>query len=678
MKRIKRVPVVCPFCGMGCKFELIVANGQIEGMDFIPEHPVSCGSICLKGSASLDIIRHPERLQAPLLRQNGRFLEINWNDALEFATQKLLNLKRKYGPESVAFLASAKATNEENYLFQKLARLFGSPHIDHCARLCHAPSLIGLMNTLGSGAQTNPVSDIKNSKCILIIGSNFAENHPVVTRWVLDAKDSGAFVIVIDPRHTPTTEIANLHIQPIPGTDHMLLQAMMGIIIQEGLANFDFINRRTLGFKDFVESLSHIDLRHIAEQAKVEISDLFTSARFYARSTASCIIYCMGITQHSRGTENVYSCVNLSLLCGHIGKRGTGIYPLRGQNNVQGACDMGCLADFYPGYIKISDETSRPDKNGHAYPLKVGFTVGELAGAIENEKIKALVIMGENPLVSDPDSGRLKRAFEKLDFIMISEIFMTETAEVADLVLPSACWAEKDGSYTNTERRVQWSNKAVEPINGAREDLWIISELGRKLGLWKKNHTAEDVLSEINKMVPQYGGITPDKLKENKEGIFWPCPEENHPGTSVLYEDKFLTSDGKARFYCFSEPDRGLSKHEERFPYHVITGRVVEHYNSGSITRRLQPLHKYKPYAQLHINPKDASQLGVKDRDTVRVISHEGEIELPVTLDNNLKEGCFFVPFHFPGINYLTPNTLDKESKVPGFKDARCVLKRRQ
>ncbi len=670
--------MVCPFCGVGCKFELVVSGEQIKGMEFVPEHPVSCGSICLKGSASLDIIRHPERLQIPMVRRNGRLTQTSWDDALELAAQKLLDLKRKYGPESVAFLASAKATNEENYLFQKLARLFGSPHIDHCARLCHAPSLIGLMNALGSGAQTNPISDIRDSECILIIGSNFAENHPVVTRWVLDARDNGSFVIAIDPRRTPTTEIADLHIQPEPGTDHLLLKAIMQIIMQEGLADLDFINRRTTGFDELVRHQNHVDIHRVVERAEVNIADLFTAARHYARSTASCIIYCMGITQHVRGTGNVYSCVNLSLLCGHVGKRGAGIYPLRGQNNVQGACDMGCLADFYPGYVRISDEGFQSAHHNHAYPGKKGLTVGELAEGIEDGRIKALVIMGENPLVSDPDSGKLEKAFKKLDFLMVSEIFMTETAEVADLVLPAACWAEKDGSYTNTERRVQWSNKAVEPVGDARPDLWIINELGRKLGLWETNYSVSYVLSEINKVVPQYRGITPDRLKESIEGIFWPCLNDNHPGISVLYESEFLTEDGKARFYGFSQPERDLLEQDKSFPYHVITGRVIEHYNSGSITRRLQSLSKHKPYARLHINPEDADELDVKDEDTVRVISREGEISLPVKLDRNMKKGCLFVPFHFPGINNLTPNTLDEESRVPGFKDARCALEGRQ
>ncbi len=675
----KKVSVVCPFCGAGCKFILVVADDTVTGMEFIPQHPVAGGSICLKGSASLDIIQHPNRLRTPLIKRSGGFEEASWDTALHFITQKLLDIKEKHKADSVAFLASAKATNEENYLFQKLARLFGSPHVDHCARLCHAPSLVGLLRSLGSGTQTNPIYDLENASCILVVGSNFAENHPVVSKWVWNAKDNGAFVIVVDPRYTPTASMADLFIQITPGTDRLLLYAMMKVIFDEGLYDFNFINERTSGFDTLAEFLSSLDIDSVSKKIDVDKADILLAARRFAQSDRSSLIYCMGITQHARGTDNVHACVNLALMCGHVGKAGAGIYPLRGQNNVQGACDMGCLAEFYPGYVHMSntDEIYRIARqwNVEDLPRNAGITNAEIAPAIQEGKIRALVIMGENPVVSDPASGELEQSLDQLDFLVVSDIFLSETAALADVVLPAACWAEKAGSYTNTERRVQWSNKALNPLKHSREDLWIINKIGNMLNLWSKEYDVQTVAAEISETVPQYRGITPDRLKKNEAGIIWPCPDTMHPGTPLLYENDFLTPDGKANFISPSEfpLDDKVSDYSEK-PYNLITGRFVEHYNSGSITRRLAVLYEYRSEPSVFLNPEDARILGLDEKGVVKVKTNEGEKSFKVVFSNDVKKGCVFIPFHFPGVNYLTLNVLDRDSKMPGFKDTYCML----
>ncbi|MEJ5301437.1 MAG: formate dehydrogenase subunit alpha [Thermodesulforhabdaceae bacterium] len=671
----RKVSVICPYCGAGCRLNLIVENGKTTSIEYDPDHPVSLGALCPKGISAVELINHPERLTFPVIRKpNGTIRRISWDEALKFIAEKLRQIRSDFGADAVGFLASAKASNEENYLFQKLARLFGSPHVDHCARLCHAPSIVALSRAFGSGAMTNPIADLENSRCILIIGSNFSENHPVVSRWVWNAKDRGAFIIAVDPRKTPTTEIAHLHLMIKPGTDGILLNAIMAQILREGLANYDFIASRTEGFENLKAKLQKIDVTKAAEQVGVPAGDIVIAARKYAASSASAIIYCMGITQHRNGTAYAASCANLALLCGQIGRPGTGLFPLRGQNNVQGASDMGALAEFLPGYVRADDSEKRriiAKQWGCDDLPSGGLSVTEIINAILDNKIKALFVMGENPIVSDPSASETEKALSKLDILVVQDPFMTETAGFAHIVLPAAMWAEKSGSYTNTERRIQWSPKALDPPGEAKPDLWIIGNLGKLLGLWETIPQPQDVLREINRVVPFYGGVTPERIETSREGLIWPCLNEHHEGTPILYSEKFHRENGRALFTVPDGDFEDLKSHEQ---FALITGRVVVHYNSGSFTRRLPSLMRYSSKLEVTLHPYDASKLDVKDGNIVLVKTSSGTVEAVAKISSSVRQGSVFMPFHFPEANKLTTRDLDPIARIPSFKDAQCQL----
>jgi len=675
---MKVVPTICPYCGAGCPLGIKVSNGEAIGIEYITDHPLTKGALCPKGNAALEILYHPNRIRSPMVRERGGWREIGWDEALELLARRLMEVKEKHGPDALGFLSSAKATNEENYLFQKMARLLGTNNVDHCARLCHSPSVVGLRKALGSGTMTNPIPDLANSRCIFILGSNFAENHPIVSRWVLEAKDRGAFVIVADPRYTPTAQLANLYLPLRPGTNIALLNGMMAVILREGLADFQFIAQRTKGFEALRASLSDFSVEKASEITGLNPTDIVTAARAYARSEASAIIYCMGVTQHATGTDNVLACANLALMCGQVGRPGTGLFPLRGQNNVQGASDMGALADLLPGYVPTTDDGGRRRLASlwgrEDLPSKPGLTVVEMMEAAIEGKIKAMYIMGENPAVSDPKAGDTLKALEKLEFLAVQDLFLTETAQLAHLVLPVACWAEKSGSYTSTERRVQWSEKAVEP-QGVLSDLEIIGLLGKKIGLWDKTFSPEEVLREIGLAIPAYRGITLERLKASTEGIFWPCPDQSHPGTPILHRDRFLTPDGKANFYPVShQPPK--EEPSLNFPLIMTTGRMVAHYNSGALSRTIPPLSRYAPSLWVEINPQDAEEMGLVEGERVRITSPRGEVEAIVRISEKVIPGLIFLPFHFPGVNFLTLKELDPEARIPAYKVSACRVEK--
>ncbi len=669
--------VLCPYCGAGCRLGLRVEGDRAVGVEYLTDHPVALGALCPKGNVAHEIIHHPDRLQRPLVRENGQFREADWDEALGLIARNLSRIRQEHGPDALGFLASAKATNEENYLFQKLARLLGTNNVDHCARLCHAPSVVGLRRALGSGAMTNPIPDLANSRCILVIGSNFAENHPIVARWVWEAKDRGATVIVADPRYTPTARMADLYLPLRPGTDIALLNGMAAVILREGLADYDFIAARTEGFGELRAALADFSLRQAAAVTGLASGDILRAARAYARSPASAIVYCMGVTQHTVGTDNVLACANLALLCGQVGRSGAGLFPLRGQNNVQGASDMGALADLLPGYIPVADEEGRRRLarlwGREDLPASPGLSVVELMEAALEGRVRGMLVMGENPVVSDPAAGETTRALEGLEFLVVQDLFLTETARLAHVVLPVACWAEKSGSYTDTERRVQWSPKGVEPPGQARPDLEIIGELGRRLGLWDRVPGPEEVLAEINRALPAYRGITPERLQAAPEGVFWPCPDPAHPGTPILHRERFATPTGRGRFYPVAyRPPPEVP--DARFPLWMTTGRVVVHYNSGSLSRRVPELAAYAPEVWVAVHPQDARRLEVEDGETVRMRSPRGDIQARVQVSDHVQPGLVFLPFHFPGVNALTLKELDREARIPSYKVAACAI----
>jgi len=671
------IPTICPYCGVGCGLYIVVEDGRPVGLEYMPEHPVSEGSLCPKGNAVLEILDHPERLCHPMRKANGGWKHISWLEALDLVSQKIGQVRQAYGPDALGFLASAKCTNEENYAFQKLARLLGTNNVDHCARLCHAPTVVGLARVFGSGAMTNPIPDLANADCFFIIGSNLAENHAPVARWVLKAKEKGARVIVADPRLTPTAWLADTFLPIRPGSDVALLNGMIHVIVEEGLTDRAFIAQRTSGFDELVKAIQDYTPDYAAHITGVPPALIVEAARAYAKASSAAIVYCMGITQHTTGSDNVAACANLALICGQVGRPGAGLWPLRGQNNVQGACDMGALAEFYPGYQQINDPAAR-EKFAHAWGGELGtepgLTVVEMMNAAAAGEIKVMYIMGENPLLSDPNSGHVRQALEALDFLLVQDIFLTETAQLADVVLPAAAWAEKEGTFTSTGRRVQWSHRAIAPPGEALDDLWVIGQVAQRLGLDFDYSGAGAVLSEINQLVPSYGGIAPQRVAETMGGLVWPCPEADHAGTPILHTEAFATPDGRARIVPvhYTPPAEGTSA---GFPLVLTTGRVAVHHNAGSMTRRSPSLMKRAPELFVEINPSDAAQLGIAQGEAVSITTARGGTTAKARVTDKVESGAAFMPFHFSGTNQLTIDALDTEAKIPEFKVAAVRLR---
>ena len=680
MEQMQLVASVCPYCGCGCGLYIRVEDGIARNIEFMEEHPVTGGALCPKGNAALEVVYHAERLRYPMKRLNGDWVRISWEEALGMLVDQLTRIKQTHGADALGFLASAKCTNEENYLFQKLARLIGTNNIDHCARLCHAPTVTGLVSTLGSGAMTNPIPDIINANCILIIGANPAEDHPIVSGWIWDAKERGAKVIVVDPRYTPTAWMADTFVQLKPGTDIALINGIIHVILKEGLYNKEFLEVRTTGFAQIQELAAQYDPATVEKLTGVPSHQIQDVARLYAKSAASAIVYCMGITQHSSGHQHVISLSNLALLCGHIGRPGTGMLPLRGQNNVQGACDMGGLNSFFPGYLRVTNEEGRrrlADKWGaRDLPGEPGLTVVEMINAAGEGKIKGMYIMGENPVISDPDSNHVEEALSRLEFLAVQDLFLSETAKLAHLVLPAASWAEKEGSFTGTERRVQWMHRAIEPQNDTKTDWQIISETANKMGFNFNYAGPQDILREINEVVPIYAGIIPERIQERIGGITWPCPTPQHPGTPILHVEKFATPDGMARFIPveFTPP---AEETDIEYPLLLTTGRVVMHYNSGSMTRRSKALLTRSPGLFVEINPGDAATAKIKNNEEVRVLTKRGEAAAIASVTDKVPPGIVFVPFHFAGANALTISALDPVAKIPEYKVAACRIEKR-
>ena len=672
----KLVPSLCPYCAVGCGMYLVVEKGKAIGVEYMTDHPACEGALCPKGNSVLEFLNHEDRLKYPMKRVGDEFVRISWDEALDMAAHGLARNIKKNGPQSIGFLASSRCNNEENYLMQKLARFLGSPNVDNCARLCHSPTVVGLGAVLGTGAMTNNLIDLQNSKCILAIGTNFTEAHPIVSRWAQKAKDNGATIIVADPRITSTSWMADLHLRIKPGSDIDLLRGMMKVIIDEGLADKKFIDERTEGYPELALNLKDFTLEKASELTDVPAAEIAKAARIYAKSSSSALLYSMGITQHVCGTDNVKACATLSLLAGQIGRPGAGVWPMRGQNNVQGNCDMGGMAEFYPGYKKASDPKSieffKAVWKVDDLPMGPGLTSTEMTDAALEGKITAMYLIGEDPVVCEANINKTKAALDNLDFLIVQEIFMTATAKMADLVLPAAAWAEKDGSYTSMERRVQWIDQAVPPVGEAKEGLWIINEIGKRLGLDLGGTSARDVLMEVNRNVPQYAGMTFERISK-VGGLRWPCPDEKHPGTDILHKERFSTPDGRAKMASVLNKPAG-ERTSEDYPILLSTGRIVVHYNSGSMTQRCTSLRERDSELYVEINPADATPLKISHGDMVKVKTVRGEAEARARISEKVKPGMAFMPFHWQGTNIITSDAIDPVSKIPEYKMAACRI----
>ena len=542
--------------------------------------------------------------------------------------------------------------------------------------------MAGLAATLGSGAMTNPIVDLANADCIFAIGSNFAENHPIVSRWVLDAKQRGATLIVADPRFTPTAWSADLFLPLLPGSDTSLINAMMNVIIAEGLWNEEFVRERVEGFNELRDLVSQYTPERAAQITGVPAEDIVKAARAYANSKASSIVYCMGITQHTCGTETVKNLANLAMLTGQIGRPGTGVNPLRGQDNVQGACDMGALPNVFPGYQPVTDKANR-EKFARAYgmeieqmPPKAGLTLVEMTKAIDEGKLRAMVILGENPVVGDPNAAHVAEALKKLDFLAVIEIFPTETAKLAHVVLPAASFAEKRGTKTATDRRVQWLERAVEPVGEAMADWKIICRLAARMG-FEKFFTyphEEAIFYEIRAMVPSYAGLSPERLQNTIGGIPWPCLAADDPGMPILYTKSFNRPGGRGKMLP-AEYVLPAETTSDDYPLVLTSGRVVLHYNAGAMTRRTRALQEREPELFVQINPQTAKFYGVGEQAEALVTTRRGEAKAKVRITRRIPPGVLFMPFHFPEMNLLTNDALDPTAKIPEYKVAACRIR---
>jgi formate dehydrogenase major subunit len=678
----KLIASLCPYCAVGCGLFIQVEKGKATGIKYMTDHPTCLGALCPKGNSVLELLDNQERLMYPLKRSGSDFIPISWDEALELVAQGLARNLERYGPKSLGFLVSSRCNNEENYLMQKMARLLGSPNVDNCARLCHSPTVMGLGASFGAGAMTNNLLDLENSKCIFAIGTNFTEAHPIVSRWVEKAKDNGAVVIVADPRITSTTWMADIHLRLNPGSDIDLLRGMMKVIVDEGLEDADFISSRTTGFQELKESLSVFSMEEAAEKTGLDVAEIVKAARVYAKSSASALLYSMGITQHVSGTDNVMTCATIALICGQIGRPGAGVWPMRGQNNVQGNCDVGGMPEFYPGYRRSEDpktiEFFRAAWNATDLPLGPGLTSTDMNDAAIDGRLKALYITGEDPIVCDANVNKTRRALESLDFLVVQEIFMTPTAKMADVVLPAAAWAEKSGSYTSMERRVQWIDRAIEPPGEAKEGVWIICEIARRLGLGEgmAYDNPSQVLEEIRSLVPQYKGMSQERISR-VGGVLWPCPDEQHPGTEILHLQRFSTSDGRARIFDLQNTPPGEVPSPE-YPILLSTGRIVLHYNGGSMTMRSPSLQERESELYVEVNPLDASNLKIAEGEMVAVKTRRGEAEARAKISDRVMSGMAFMPFHYHGTNLLTSDALDPVSRIPEYKMAACRIESRR
>ncbi|HIC91457.1 MAG TPA: formate dehydrogenase subunit alpha [Syntrophaceae bacterium] len=673
----QRIKTICPYCGCGCNIILHVQDNRVSRVTVNPNKPPNFGRFCVKGASSHVFISHPDRLRTPLIRKGRKFVQVSWDEALSLVAQRFLEIKDKYGPDSIGSLGSAKCTNEENYLIQKFMRaVIGTNNVDHCARLCHSSTVAGLIAALGSGAMTNSIAEIEKADVILVTGSNTPENHPIIAMKIWDViTNKGKKLMVVDPRMMGLASYADIWLNPRPGTDVAWLNGMMHIIIAEDLWDKTYVLQRTENFGALKEVVKRYTPELVEKITGIPANDLIKAARLYAQAERACIIYAMGITQHVSGTDNVKAIANLAMLCGNVGIEGGGVNPLRGQNNVQGACDMGVLPNVLPGYQSLS-HVSVIHKFEEAWKVKLprnpGLTATEMLEAARQGKIKALYIIGDNPLVSGPDLKQVEDSLKGLDFLVVQDIFLTETAKLATAVLPAVSFAEKDGTFTNTERRIQMITEAVPPQGDAKPDWKIICELAQRMGYNMNYKSPKNIMEEIANLTPIYGGIHYSRLE--KMGLQWPCPDKNHPGTPYLHKDRFTRGLGLFQPVEFM-PSAELP--DKDYPFILSTGRVLYHYNTGTMSRRTQILKEKYPEALMEINPKDAMELGIEDKSLVEVCSRRGRVTVRVRITDISPPGVVFIPFHFreAAANLLTIAALDPISKIPEYKVCAVSIK---
>ncbi len=681
---MEKIKTTCVYCGTGCQLWLKTKDGKVVDTKPVmpPEFNPGKGKLCIKGWNVHEFIHHPDRLTDPLIKkENGDWEKVSWEKAINYIAVRFKHIiNENIGNKRViGCLSSAKCTNEENYVMQKFARaVLKTNNIDHCARLCHSATVVGLGAAFGSGAMTNSIDEISDAQVVFVIGSNTNEQHPLIGARILEALRKGAKLIVADPRTIPLSELAEdnqgIAIKHRPGTDVALLNGIMNVIIQEKLYDEKFIQQYCENFNAFKEEIQKMTLEKTSNITGVSRKTIIQAARIIGRADTTYLIYSMGITQHTTGVDNVKSTANLQMLCGNVGKWATGVNPLRGQNNVQGACDMGALSNVFSGYQSVTDKEIQK-KFAREWKIeaeemddRIGLTVVEMTDAAYQGDLKALYVMGENPVVSDPDSNHVRSALQKT-FLIVQDIFMTPTAELAEVVLPAASFAEKEGTFTSTERRVQMVRRAIEPVGNSKPDWQIIALLAREMGYSGLNYQdASEILDEINRTTPIYGGITWERLQKNKAGLQWPCPDISHSGTIYLHQDgKFPRGKGYFHPISFKEPAELPSK---EYPFILSTGRTLWHFHTGTMSRRSKTLNERVPEGYVEISKVDAEKLQINNNEMIKVATRRGEIGIKAKITHKVSEGLIFIPFHFKeaAANVLTNAALDPIAKIPEYK----------
>ncbi|HRZ41346.1 MAG TPA: formate dehydrogenase subunit alpha [Bacteroidales bacterium] len=675
----KRVVTTCPYCGVGCRIELWVKNGRIVRSNGVEGISPNDGRLCVKGRFGYDFIHSPERLTVPLIRKDGVFTEASWDEALGLVARKLSEIRNTYGPGALAGYSSAKCTNEDNYIFQKFVRIaFGTNNVDYCTRLCHASTVVAMLRSIGDGAGSNSIEDFETTDLLVVIGNNIIETHPITATYVKRGIKKGMKVLVIDPKWTPLVPMATLALQPRLGTDVALLNGMIRVIIQEGLYDEDFIRKRVDKGMEAFEALKELTEKYTPEVTEtitgVKAADIVKAARMYATSPTAMIATGMGMSQQVTGSNNVFSLINIMLISGQIGKERVGIDPPRGQNNVQGATDVGASPVNYPGYIPVTNAENRRKVAGvWGVPFESlsgtpGLTTVEIAKAAYDGKVKGLYIMGENPMVTDPNLNHTEEAFRKLDFLVVQDIFMTQTARLADVVLPASAFAEKDGTFVNSDRRVNRVRWAVEMPGEAREDWQILLEVSRRMGYpMPEYRDASEIFDEIARVTPMMAGISYNRIEH--EGIQWPCPTPDHPGTGTLFLDRFNTPNGLAVINPVDYVPQ-TEKVSDDYPFLLNSGRILFQYHSSTMSGRNDALNAYASESYVIVHPHDALKQGLSEGCTVRIWSKQGELTTRVSIREEVLEGELFMPFHFGDalVNKLTRDDLDPFSKIAPFK----------
>ena len=673
----QKIPTTCPHCGTGCQMNLLVKNNRLVGVEPL-DGPANKNLLCVKGKfASYKFVGSGDRLTEPLIKRNGIFEPASWEEALTLVSSKFNEIKAENGADALAGFSCSRATNEDNYVFQKMVRAaFGTNNVDNCARVCHSASVHGLAQTLGSGAMTNPIADItEDVDMILLVGSNPEEAHPVIGAQIRQAIQRGTQVVVVDPRKINLVKDSALHLQVQAGTNVAFANGMMHVILKEGLADRHFIEERTEGFLDLEKMVADYTPEKVEEIFHIHPEDLIQAARMYAKAEKAPIIYCLGVTEHSTGTEGVMSMSNLAMLVGKVGKPGCGVNPLRGQNNVQGACDMGCMPYDFPGYQKVNNPEviDKFEKAWHV-PLNrnTGLTSTKVLPAATAGNVKGLYIFGEDPIVTDPDTGHVRQALESLDFLVVQELFMTETAAYADVVLPGISYAEKDGTFTNTERRVQRVRKAVEPRGQAREDYEIFCEVMTRMGYPCAYESAKEIMKEISAVTPSFGGINYERLE--KESLQWPCRSLTDPGTPIMHVGSFARGKGLFKAIPYKQAQE---LPDEEYPYLMSTGRMLYHYNTRAMTGRTEGINQIANHSYIEINAVDAQALGIQEGDKVEVHSRRGKIETYAAVGNRVFPQEVFMTFHFPdgNVNEITNAVFDDIATIPEYKVCAVAIK---